>query len=162
MYTLIKKTLIAISVSSMLLTSSLTSASITYYKSIGESGEVRYTQFPPKNTEDYETIVMRDDGRQDDAGQLAGKTSADNQFKKRPSPTELQAQAIEERLQRQKADEKMRRCQTLRNNLTNLNMGGKIYKKKNGTKHYMNDSEIKQERQIIQQAIAQYCNGQSI
>lgn len=162
MYTLMKKALIAISVSTMLLTSSLTSASFTYYQSIGENGEVRYTQFPPKNTEDFEKITMRSDGRQEDMGSMAGKTSNENNFKQQLSPAEQQAKIVEERLNRQKEEERVRRCQTLRNNLTNLNIGGKVYKKKNGKKHYMNGSEIKQERQIIQQAIRQYCDAQPI
>ncbi len=162
MYTLMKKTLIGISVSAMLLTSSLTTASVTYYKSVGANGEVRYTQFPPENTEDFEKITMRSDGRQDDVGKMAGKTSTEKKPKKKLTPAELQAKAVEERIKKQKADEKVRRCQALRNNLTNLNIGGKIYEKKNGTKHYLSDAEIEKKRQIIKQAIGQYCDGQSI
>ncbi len=165
MYTLIniKKALIALSVSAMLLTSSFTaSATFIYYKSVGVNGEVRYTQFPPENTDDYETITMRNDGRREDMGTMAGRTSADRALRRQLSPAEQQAEAVQERVKKQKLDDRVRRCQVLRNNLTNLNIGDKVYKKKNGKKYYLNKSQMEKERKIIQQAIKQYCERQSI
>lgn len=53
------------------------SHAIQVYKSIGAYGETNYSQHPPQNGKNVEIIEFRSDGRQNDAGQLAGKTEAD-------------------------------------------------------------------------------------
>ncbi len=155
------KAIIGASMSVMLLASSVSAtASVTYYKSVGSKGEVRYTQFPPNNSNKYETIVMRSDGRTDDAGKLAGKGGTD-ESSKQLSATEQQMKVLEERIQRQEEQDKVRKCQSLRNNLTNLNIGGKIYEMRDGKKHYLDDAQIEKKRETIKKAISQYCEGQS-
>ncbi len=49
---------------------------IQVYKSIGAHGEVKYSQHAPQNGRNIEVIEFRSDGRQSNAGQLAGKTEA--------------------------------------------------------------------------------------
>lgn len=155
--TVVNKILIGLSTSILFASSLSAIASVTYYKSIGASGEVRYTQFPPTGAE-YEEITMRSDGRVDEPGQMAGRTRANQTDPKIDSTRMLQ----ERRMQRQNMQKKMRQCQSLRNNLTNLNIGGKVYVVKNGQKIYLNKSQAEMKRNEITQAIAQHCNAQSI
>ncbi len=159
--TIIKKVLVGVSVSTMLLTSGLSAtASVTYYKSVGSKGETRFTQFPPNNSGNYETIVMRSDGRTDDAGKLAGKTNKD-EGSEQLSEAEQQMKVVEDRIKKQKEQDKIRKCQALRNNLTNLNIGGKIYEMRDGKKQYLDEEQIEQKREAIKQAISEYCDGMS-
>lgn len=128
---------------------------ITVYKSIGPHGEVRYSQIPPRDSKNVEAIQFRGDGRINTPGDYAAAPIDPNQQAQQNQVTELnqKVQELEER-------ENARRCQTLRNNLANYNIGGRIYEMDaSGNKVYLNDQEIQARRDRTQQAIAQYCSG---
>lgn len=143
--------IIALSISS--------SHAIQVYKSIGAHGEVKYSQHAPQNAKDIEVIEFRSDGRQADAGQMAGKTEA-NQSGSAPSAEEQRVAQLEARIKNQEAQANAQRCQSLRNNLTNLNVGGRIYEMDaDGKRKYLDGREIELKRERVQQAIGQYCSG---
>lgn len=134
------------------------SHAIQVYKSIGAHGEVKYSQHAPQNGRNIEVIEFRSDGRQSNAGQLAGKTEA-NQAAPQSAEEQRVAQ-LEARIKEQEAQANAQRCQSLRNNLTNLNVGGRIYEMDaNGKRQYLDGREIELKRERVQQAINQYCNG---
>lgn len=150
MNSLVKHALICLAVSM-----SMSSVSaITVYKSIGAHGEVKYSQLPPKNAQNVEAIEFRSDGRVNTPGTQAAPpvdpaTAQQNQV----NQLSRQVQELQER-------ENAQRCQTLRNNLANLNIGGRIYEMDaSGNRVYLNDQEINSRRTRIQQAISQYCSG---
>ncbi|MFP3458945.1 DUF4124 domain-containing protein, partial [Psychrobacter sp. SIMBA_152] len=58
----------------MLMLSMNASQAIQVYKSIGAHGEVKYSQHAPQTGKNIELIEFRSDGRQSNAGQMAGKT----------------------------------------------------------------------------------------
>ncbi|WP_227677810.1 DUF4124 domain-containing protein [Psychrobacter frigidicola] len=134
------------------------SYAIQVYKSIGTHGEVKYSQHPPQNSKNVEVIEFRSDGRQADAGQLAGKTDA-NQNNNAQNPEEQRVAQLEARIKDQEANANAQRCQSLRNNLTNLNVGGRIYEMDtSGKRQYLDSREIEVKRERVQQAISQYCS----
>lgn len=135
------------------------SHAIQVYKSIGTHGEVKYSQHAPQNARNIEVIEFRSDGRQANAGQMAGKTDA-NQNNDMPNAEEQRVAQLEARIKDQEAQANAQRCQSLRNNLTNLNVGGRIYEMDaNGKRQYLDGREIELKRERVQQAIGQYCQG---
>lgn len=150
-----------ISTACMLMMSMNTSQAIQVYKSIGAHGEVKYSQHAPQNGKNVELIEFRSDGRQNNAGQMAGKTEA-NQDSNTQSAEEQRVAQLEARIKEQDAQANAQRCQSLRNNLTNLNVGGRIYEMDaNGKRQYLDGREIELKRERVQQAINQYCNNPS-
>lgn len=134
------------------------SHAVEVYKSIGSYGEVKYSQHPPKNGESIETIEFRNDGRQNTPGQLAGKTDA-NQTNNSQSAEQQRVAQLEARIKDQEAQANAQRCQTLRNNLTNLNANGPIYETDaSGKREYLDSREIELKRERVQQTIGQYCS----
>lgn len=153
------KLLISIITACMIMLSMNASHAIQVYKSIGTHGEVKYSQHAPQEGRNIEVIEFRSDGRQNNAGQLAGKTEA-NQNIPTQSAEEQRVAQLEARIKDQEAQANAQRCQSLRNNLTNLNVGGRIYEMdSDGKREYLDGREIELKRERVQQAITQYCNG---
>ena len=134
------------------------SHAIQVYKSIGAYGEVKYSQHPPQNSKNVEMIEFRSDGRQNTPGQLAGKTQANQNDNSQNSEQQRVAQ-LEARIKEQEDQANAQRCQSLRNNLTNLNVGGRIYEMDaSGKRQYLDSREIELKSERVQQAISQYCS----
>jgi len=144
-----------------LLLSMNASQAIQVYKSIGAHGEVKYSQHAPQIGKNIELIEFRSDGRQNNAGQMAGKTDP-NQSSNAQTAEEQRVAALEARIKEQEAQANAQRCQSLRNNLTNLNVGGRIYEMDaDGKRQYLDSREIELKRERVQQAITQYCSNSS-
>ena len=152
------KLLLTVSTTCLLALTMHASHAIQVYKSIGAHGEVKYSQYPPQNSKKIEVIEFRSDGRQTDAGKMAGKTNA-TQNVPTQSPEDQRVAQLEARIQEQEANANAQRCQSLRNNLTNLTVGGRIYEMDaNGKRQYLDSREIEVKRERVQQAITQYCS----
>lgn len=150
--------LLALSTISMLVLAVPDSHAVQVYKSVGSHGEVKYSQYPPQDSKNIEMIEFRSDGRQTDAGKLAGKTDA-NQAAPAQNPDDQRVAQLETRIKEQEANTNAQRCQSLRSNLTNLNVGGRIYEMDtNGERKYLDSREIELKRERVQQAITQYCS----
>lgn len=155
------KLLMSLSTAGMLMLSMNASHAIEVYRSIGAHGEVKYSQYAPQNGKNVERIEFRSDGRQNNAGEMAGKTEA-NQTNNAQSAEEQRVAQLEARIKEQEAQANAQRCQSLRNNLTNLNVGGRIYEMDaNGKRRYLDGREIELKRERVQQAIDQYCGTSS-
>ncbi|AMN66826.1 DUF4124 domain-containing protein [Psychrobacter sp. P11G5] len=153
------KLLIGVATTCLLALSMNSSHAIQVYKSIGAHGEVKYSQHAPQNARNIEVIEFRSDGRQANAGQMAGKTDV-NQNSGAQNAEEQRVAQLEARIKDQEAQANAQRCQSLRNNLTNLNVGGRIYEMDaNGKRQYLDGREIELKRERVQQAIGQYCKG---
>ncbi|WP_350562453.1 DUF4124 domain-containing protein [Psychrobacter sp. CAL346-MNA-CIBAN-0220] len=151
------KLLISISTVCMLVLTMNVGYAIEVYKSIGVHGEIKYSQYPPKNGKNIEILEFRNDGRQTNTGQMAGKTEA-NQNKNTQNAEEQRVAQLEARIKDQEAQANTQRCQSLRNNLTNLNVGGRIYEMDaSGKREYLDSREIELKRERVQQALSQYC-----
>ena len=151
------KLLITFSTACMLALTMPASHAVQVYKSIGAHGEVKYSQYPPQNSKNVEVIDFRSDGRQTDTGKLAGQTST-SQNTPVQNPEEQRVAELEARIKEQETNENAQRCQSLRSNLTNLNVGGRIYEMDtNGNRKYLESREIEVKRERVQQAIDQYC-----
>lgn len=160
--TVLTKLFIIISMACALLLSMSTSHAVQVYKSIGAYGEVKYSQHAPQNGKNIEVIEFRSDGRQNNAGQMAGKTNSE-QNNNPPDEEQQRVEQLEARIQEQEAQANAQRCQSLRNNLTNLNVGGRIYEMgANGERRYLDGREIELKRERVQQAITQYCTGATV
>ena len=152
------KVLMTVSTACMLMLPMSAVHAIQVYKSIGAHGEVKYSQYAPQSGRNIQVIEFRSDGRQTNAGQLAGKTEANQSAPQ--SAEEQRVAQLEARIKEQEAQANAERCQSLRNNLTNLNVGGRIYEMDaNGKRQYLDGREIELKRERVQQAITQYCNG---
>ncbi|MEC5211029.1 hypothetical protein RCH20_002110 [Psychrobacter sp. PL15] len=153
------KLLVTLSTTCMLALTMNASHAIQVYKSIGSHSEVKYSQHAPKNGKNIEVIEFRSDGRQTNTGQLAGKTET-NQNNNTQNAEDQRVAQLEARIRDQEANANAQRCQSLRNNLTNLNVGGRIYEMDaSGKRQYLDGREIELKRERVQQAISQYCNG---
>ena len=134
------------------------SHAVQVYKSVGAHGEVKYSQHQPKDNKKFELIEFRSDGRQNSAGQMAGKTQA-NQNEVPQSAEDQRVAQLEARIKDQEAQANAQRCQSLRNNLTNLNVGGRIYEMDaSGKRQYLDSREIELKSERVQKAISQYCS----
>lgn len=128
---------------------------VKIYKSVGPHGEVRYSQDVPRDAKNLEVLEFRSDGRTNTVGQMAAPTVDPN-----VAAQQNQMLALEQQVKELKDKENAQRCQSLRNNLANLNIGGKIYEMDaNGNRSYLNDQEINSRRNRTQQAISQFCGG---
>ncbi|MGP5193068.1 DUF4124 domain-containing protein [Psychrobacter celer] len=153
------KLLVSASMAGMLMLSMSASHAIQVYKSIGAHGEVKYSQHAPQNGKNVELIEFRSDGRQNNPGEMAGKTDASQSSNAQTAEQQRVAQ-LEARIKEQEAQANAQRCQSLRNNLTNLNVGGRIYEMDaNGKRQYLDGREIELKRERVQQAIDQYCGN---
>lgn len=153
------KLLIGFSTTCVLALSMNASHAIQVYKSVGAHGEVKYSQHAPQNARNIEVIEFRSDGRQTSAGQMAGKTDP-NQNSESQNTEDQRVAQLEARIKDQEAQANAQRCQSLRNNLTNLNVGGRIYEMDaSGKRQYLDGREIELKRERVQQAIGQYCKG---
>lgn len=133
---------------------------VTIYKSTGEFGELKYSQTPPQNATNVTVMELRPDGRTVDPGQMAGKTDAN--APEAPSELEQRNNELEAQLKEKEEQDLAKRCQNLRNNLTNLSVGGRIYEMDDqGNRKYLDSREIELRRETVQQAIQQYCSGTS-
>ena len=134
------------------------SHAVQVYKSVGAHGEVKYSQHQPKDNKKFELIEFRSDGRQNSAGQMAGKTQA-NQNEVPQSAEDQRVAQLEARIKDQETQANAQRCQSLRNNLTNLNVGGRIYEMDaSGKRQYLDSREIELKSERVQKAISQYCS----
>ncbi|WP_227429882.1 DUF4124 domain-containing protein [Psychrobacter sp. I-STPA6b] len=153
--------IIALSIFALIGSSIFPAQAVTIYKSVGAHGEITYSQFPPKSGTNVTVLELREDGRTVDQGQMAGKTSMDEDTTQ-PTAAEQRNAELEAQLKDQKDKELAMRCQNLRNNLTNLNVGGRIYEMdENNERKYLDSREIEIRRERVQQAIQQYCSGQA-
>ncbi len=152
------KLLVTLSATCMLALTMNASHAIQVYKSVGAHGEVKYSQHAPQNGKNIEVIEFRSDGRQTNAGQMAGKTDASQNNDPQNAEAQRVAQ-LEARIKEQETSANAQRCQSLRNNLTNLNVGGRIYEMDDsGKREYLDGREIELKRERVQQAITQYCS----
>ncbi len=152
----ISKLLMAMGLATLATFSLAPANAVEVYKSIGPNGEPRYTQEKPRNVAEFDTISLRNDGRREQQGEMAGKTNTPQVAKL--TQAEQQALMLQERMRKEEEQGLVRKCQALRNNLTNLNIGGKIYETdEQGNKKYLSDSEINDKKAKIRQAIAQFC-----
>ncbi|WLP95114.1 DUF4124 domain-containing protein [Psychrobacter sp. M13] len=134
------------------------SYAVQVYKSIGAHGEVKYSQHQPRDNKNFDLIEFRSDGRQNNAGQMAGKTQS-NQNEPTQSAEDQRVAQLEARIKDQEAQANAQRCQSLRNNLTNLNVGGRIYEMDaSGKRQYLDSREIELKSERVQKAISQYCS----
>ncbi len=130
-------------------------STIKVYKSTGPHGEIRYSQSLPRDAKNVEIIEFRSDGRQNTAGTQAAPT-VDPQAAEQQNRLAQAEQQIKDLQDRENAQ----RCQSLRNNLANLNIGGRIYEMDaNGNRVFLNAQEIESKRARTQQALSQYCGG---
>ena len=133
------------------------SHAIKVYKSIGTHGEVKYNQYTPQDGKKVEVIEFRSDGRHNKAAQLADKAQV-NQNEMTQNPEEQRVVQLEARIKEQEVQANTQRCQSLRNNLTNLDAGGRIYEMDaNNKRKYLDSREIELRLERVQQAISQYC-----
>lgn len=126
----------------------------TVYKSVGKHGETRYSQIQPKDTQNFEVLQMRSDGRTADAGRMAQLPE------QTATPANPETEALKKENETLKNQELANRCQSLRSNFANLSIGGRIFETNaQGEKVYLNDQEISSRRQQHQQMLNQYCSG---
>lgn len=125
----------------------------TVYKSTGADGVVKYSQSAPKDSRNVEVLQLRSDGRQNTPGDFAPPPVNSNE-----TSQSNQAAELERRLKEMDERENAQRCRNLRNNLANLNIGGKLYEMDDkGNRTYLNSQEINVRRETAQRMIEQYC-----
>ena len=140
-----------------------TANAVTIYKSIGAHGEIKYSQFPPQNGTDVTVMELREDGRTVDQGQMSGKTDTDSVTNDQQNAgVNANQNTQQNNNEQQDTQDIAKRCQNLRNNLTNLSAGGRIYEMDDqGNRKYLDNREIEKRRQTVQQALQQFCSGQT-
>ena len=132
----------------------------TYYKWTDSNGVPHYSQFAPTNGVDLKKVQVINTRELGSPAATATATSTNgtaaasapmNPEQKRIAELEAQNKA-----QQQQQDKE--RCKALQNNLSNLNVGGRVYEMDNkGERKYLDGREIELRRQKVAQAISQYC-----
>lgn len=127
----------------------------TVYQSTGSNGEIRYTQTSPKGAKNVEVLQIRHDGRQNTPGEMAPPPVNSNE-----TTQSNQAAELERRLKEMEERDTAQRCRSLRNNLANLKIGGKLYQMDDsGNRTYLSSQEIEAGRERTQQMIDQFCRA---
>lgn len=135
----------------------------TIYKSIGEFGEIKYSQFEPDADSEFEVILMRGDGIQSQPGLLAA--DKDTQRTGHQNYTDQQstvnpATAPASSFQSASEADAHSKCQKLRSNLTSLNAGGEIYESQaNGERRFLSPIEVALKLEDTQKLLVQYCKA---
>ena len=129
----------------------------TIYKSTGEFGEVKYSQFKPDADTKSEIIQMRSDGRQSQPGlfattdvyQIPTHQSSNDRSTKSHTPNTSNTQSVT-----------LSQCQKLNRNLTNLQAGGEIYESKaNNERRYLTPIEVTVKIEDTRKLLTQYCKN---
>jgi len=134
----------------------------TIYKSTGEFGEVKYSQFEPDAGIKSEVIQMRSDGRQSQPGlfattdvyqisthQISNNQSPSSRSTKSHTPNTSNTQSVT-----------LSQCQKLNRNLTNLQAGGEIYESKaNNERRYLTPIEVTVKIEDTRKLLTQYCKN---
>ena len=129
----------------------------TIYKSTGEFGEVKYSQFKPDAGIESEIIQMRSDGRQSQPGlfattdvyQIPTHQSSNDRSTKSHTPNTSNTQSVT-----------LSQCQKLNRNLTNLQAGGEIYESKaNNERRYLTPIEVTVKIEDTRKLLTQYCKN---
>lgn len=128
---------------------------VKVYKSTGPHGEVRYSQSQPAHNVKYEVLEFRSDGRTNTTG-----THVDPVTNAAEDPQQSQIAALNQQIKEMEQRENAQRCQSLRNNLANLNIGGRLYETDaSGNRVFLSEQEINSRRERAQKMIAEYCKG---
>lgn len=148
-----------VALASIGLTTNTHANTINVCKTTGTHGEIKYSQVissnPTSDCRGGEIVGFRNDGRQNTPGALAPASVDPNVTADQNRIAELERQ-MKERDERDKAE----RCQRLRQNLNNLAMGGKLYETQpDGSRTFLNDQQITEQRARTEQTIAQHCTA---
>lgn len=132
----------------------------TVYKTVGEFGEVKYSQFPPEAGMQAEVIQLRQNGRQMQTGNLAGSTGAKPEAQSETKPKSPTPSAESEKARSQAKNKNAKACAALRENLVNLNSGDRIHEEDGkGGRKYLDTREIELKRDDVEKALLQSCSS---
>ncbi|WP_296203436.1 DUF4124 domain-containing protein [Psychrobacter sp. UBA3962] len=133
----------------------------TIYKTVGKFGEIKYSQFAPESNTKTETIQMRSDGRPSQPGLFAPLATEPNKVSSKTVSDSTSNSSTNNPTATKPSDPNAAtpsQCQKLRNNLSNLQLGGEIYESKSdGAHRYLTPSEVAVKVESTQKLLAQYC-----
>lgn len=131
----------------------------TYYKWTDSNGVPHYSQYAPTNGVDLKKVQVintRELGSPAATAATAGTTSSTASTVMSPEQKRIAELEKQNKAQQQQQDKE--RCKALQNNLSNLNVGGRVYEMDSkGERKYLDGREIELRRQKVAQAISQYC-----
>lgn len=132
----------------------------TYYKWTDSNGVPHYSQFAPTNGVDLKKVQVintRELGSPA-ATATASTNGTGTAASATMSPEQKRIAELEAQNKAQQQQQDKERCKALQNNLSNLNVGGRVYEMDNkGERKYLDGREIELRRQKVAQAISQYC-----
>lgn len=133
----------------------------TYYKWTDSNGVPHYSQYAPTNGIDLKKVQVINTRDLGPATSTAAPATANGSAATASAPLTPEQQKIAELEAQNKAQQKIQdqeRCKALQNNLSNLNVGGRVYEMDSkGERKYLDSREIELKRQKVAQAISQYC-----
>lgn len=133
----------------------------TYYKWTDSNGVPHYSQYAPTNGIDLKKVQVINTRDLGPATSTAAPATANGSTATASAPLTPEQQKIAELEAQNKAQQKIQdqeRCKALQNNLSNLNVGGRVYEMDSkGERKYLDGREIELKRQKVAQAISQYC-----
>lgn len=136
----------------------------TFYKWKSPEGVTHFSQTPPYAGKNVETIIIHNDGRMgrrgttdtpstDSANTTTDATADENTNQPSAKETELQQQLADKEKQIRDAN-----CTALKDNLANLNAGGRVYEMNNkGEKQFLDNRQIELKQQEVRSQIAKTC-----
>lgn len=150
-----------------LVTVSVSSQAITLYKWTDPNGTPHFSDTPPANgvnLKNVQVIEMRTDGRVADSGTMGANSATSTTSmptvggQASTSATAGTASPEQARIKELEAQQMKERCQSLQNNLQNLNAGGRVYEMDDkGERKYLDDREMELRKQKVAEAVSQYC-----
>ena len=128
----------------------------TIYKTLGKFGEIKYSQFAPETNIKVEVIQIRSDGRPSQPGLFAPLATEPNRDSSNPTNNTTNNSTATKTSDPNAATPSQ--CQKLRNNLSNLQLGGEVYESKSdGAHRYLTPAEVAVKIESTQKLLAQYC-----
>lgn len=132
----------------------------TYYKWTDPNGVPHYSQYAPTNGVNLKKVQVINTRELGPATSAAATASTSGQSTASATMTPEQQRIAELEAQKKDSDkaQTQERCKSLQTNLSNLNVGGRVYEMDDkGERKYLDGREIELKRQKVQQAINQYC-----
>lgn len=126
----------------------------TYYKWTDSNGVPHYSQHPPTNGVNLKKVQVINTRELGVPSTTPTATTAAVLSPEQQKIAQLEAQNKAQQLQQDQE-----RCKSLQNNLSNLNVGGRVFEMDDkGERKYLDSREIELRRERVAQALKQYCS----
>ncbi len=126
------------------------------YKTVDENGNITFSQFPPSDNNDTETINVKT--QKSSSASRSKKALESSRQKLLESSVDRNTETAEKKEEKEKAERMAENCEKASQKLRDIQNNGRIYKTlKDGERHWYNEKERQQLINEAKDQVKQYC-----